>query len=241
MTVGTSRLVACLGDSITQGQVSANYVKLLERRWESNGVRFVNAGVNGDLAYNVAQRLDAVIAQRPDVVTLLVGTNDVNSQFDDSWRDRYRKDQKLPVDPTQNWYAEQVDQILRRLGSETDARVAVLTIAPLGEDLDSRMNRLVDEYNTSLVDLATTHGATVLPLHDVLIKLLPRDHTPPPYEGNIRKIMSAAAQHMILRRSWNSVSRRNGLSLLTDHIHLNDTAANAVAELINTFLQENLT
>ena len=56
MTVGTSRLVACLGDSITQGQVSANYVKLLERRWESNGVRFVNAGVNGDLAHNVAQR-----------------------------------------------------------------------------------------------------------------------------------------------------------------------------------------
>lgn len=57
----------------------------------------------------------------------------------------------------------------------------------------------------------------------------------------IRKIMSATAQHMILRRSWNSVSRRNGLSLLTDHIHLTDTAANAVAELIDTFFQENLT
>lgn len=147
MTAGTSRLVACLGDSITQGQVSANYVKLLERRWEPKGVRFVNAGVNGDLAFNVAQRLDPVIAQRPDVVTLLVGTNDVNSQFDDAWRARYRKEQKLPVDPTQAWYTEQVDQILRRVSSETDARVAVLTIAPLGENLDSRMNRLVDAFN----------------------------------------------------------------------------------------------
>jgi acyl-CoA thioesterase I len=232
------RLVACVGDSITQGQVSANYVRILEQRPASKGVRFVNAGVNGNLAYNVAQRLDAVIAQRPDVVTLLIGTNDVNAHFDDAWRARYRKDQKLPVDPSQDWYGEQVDQILRRLSDNTDARIAVLTIPPLGEDLDSRMNRLVNDYNTTLVGLASTHGATVLPLHDRLVALIPSDRTAVPYEGNVRKVATAAAQHLLLRRSWNTVSRRNGLTVLTDHIHLNDTAANAVADLIDAFLQE---
>lgn len=238
--MSTQPVVACVGDSITKGQVSANYVRTLERRWASKDVRFVNAGVNGDLAFNVAQRLDAVIAQRPDFVTLLIGTNDVNSQFDDTWKARYRKDQKLPVDPSRDWYAEQVDQILSRIASETDSVVTVLTIAPLGEDLDSRMNRLVDDYNGTLVDIAEVHGATVLPLHDRLVGLLPSDHAPPPYEGSVRKVMTAAAQHLLLRRSWNTVSRRNGLTLLTDHIHLNDTAANAVAELIDAYLEEHL-
>ena len=76
-------LVVCLGDSNTQGQFSANYVKRLQDRWP--GTRFINAGVNGQLAYNITQRLDEVVAQQPDVVTLLVGTNDVNAQFDASW------------------------------------------------------------------------------------------------------------------------------------------------------------
>ena len=81
-------LVVCLGDSNTQGQFSANYVKRLQDRWP--GTRFINAGVNGQLAYNITQRLDEVVAQQPDVVTLLVGTNDVNAQFDASWLARYR-------------------------------------------------------------------------------------------------------------------------------------------------------
>lgn len=236
--MGAPRLVACVGDSITSGQVSANYVRLLERTWGPSGVRFVNAGVNGDLAYNVAQRLDGVIAQQPDVVTLLVGTNDVNARYDEAWRARYRKDQNLPVDPSLPWYAEQVGIILGRLAAETDARVAVLTIPPLGERLDSRMNGLVQEYNDALATVAASHGATLLPLHDRLVRLLPRDHIPPPYEGNDRLVVTAAARHLLLRRSWDRVSRRNGLTLLTDHIHLNDTAAATVAEVIGGFLRQ---
>lgn len=240
------RLVACVGDSITQGQVSANYVKLLERTWGPAGLRFRNAGVNGDLAYNVAQRLDSVIARQPDsviarqpdIVTLLVGTNDVNARFDDAWLARYRKNQGLPVDPTLAWYAEQVGLILGRLAAETDARVAVLTIPPLGEQLGSRMNQLVDTYNAALAPIAARCGATVLPLHDRLVRQLPRDRTAPPYEGDARMVITAAAQHLILRRSRDEVSRRNGLTLLTDHIHLNDTAASTVAEVIGSFLQE---
>lgn len=42
--------------------------------------------------------------------------------------------------------------------------------------------------------------------------------------------------HLLLRRSWDDIGRRNGLALLTDHIHLNDRAADILADLVNGFL-----
>lgn len=234
----TMTLVACVGDSITQGQVSANYVEMLRRRWGPAGFHFINAGVNGDLAFNVANRLDAVIACQPDVVTLLVGTNDVNARFNEKWEQRYRKGQGLPCSPTAEWFRENIETTLTRLSTETQARVMVLEIPPLGEDPLSRMNGLVDTYNLELAAAATTHGASYLALNSRLRSLLPTVPSPPPYEGNIAKIMKAAVQHLILRRSWDTISRRNGLTLLTDHIHLNERAAATVAQLISENLVE---
>jgi lysophospholipase L1-like esterase len=233
-TMPAERVVVCLGDSNTQGQFSANYVDRLQTRWAD--LRFVNAGVNGQLAYNVGLRLDDVIAQRPDVVTLLVGTNDVNAQFDARWTARYRRQQRLPVEPTRAWYGEQIDTILTRLGDETDARLAVLDLPPLGEDLSSRMNHLVDEYNATLREVATGHGVPVLGLHERLVGLLPTDVPPPPYRGDLWLVFGSLLRHMILRQSWDAISARNGLTLLTDNLHLNDRAADVVADLIGEFL-----
>jgi lysophospholipase L1-like esterase len=229
-------LVVCAGDSITQGQVSANYVNRLKADWEPRGHQFVNAGINGQLAYNVAQRLDAIIACRPDVVTLLVGTNDVNAGFDDEWQQRYRKQQHLPVAPTMAWYRKHIEMILTRLRDETDARIAVIEIPILGEDLSSRMNGLVDAYNAELHAAAAAHEIPCLPLNAELQAALPPDHRPAPYEGSVSLVAKAAMGHLLLRRSWDDIGRRNGLALLTDHIHLNDRAADILADLVGGFL-----
>ena len=225
-------LVVCMGDSNTQGQFSANYVRRLEERWP--GRRFINAGINGQLAYNIAQRVDEVIAHQPNVVTLLVGTNDVNAQFNQSWKARYRKQQRLPVDPTRSWFGEQIDVILTRLG-QTQARLAVLDLPPLGEDLGSRMNQLVDQYNDTLRDVAAGHKVPVLPLHERLVALLP-EADPPPYTGDVWLVFRSMLRHAVLRQSWDSISARNGLTLLTDNLHLNDRSADVVADLISEFL-----
>ena len=227
-------LVVCMGDSNTQGQFSANYVRRLEERWP--GRRFINAGINGQLAYNIAQRVDEVIAHQPNVVTLLVGTNDVNAQFNQSWKARYRKQQRLPVDPTRSWFGEQIDVILTRLG-QTQARLAVLDLPPLGEDLGSRMNQLVDQYNDTLRDVAAGHKVPVLPLHERLVALLP-EADPPPYTGDVWLVFRSMLRHAVLRQSWDSISARNGLTLLTDNLHLNDRSADVVADLISEFLAQ---
>ena len=229
-------LVACVGDSITRGSVSADYVTLLDHRMAPAGFEFINEGVNGNLAWNVGQRLDAVIARRPDVVTLLVGTNDVNATLDERSQRNYRRSQGLPVRASLPWYRENVAAILDRLAGETDAQVLVLDIPMLGEDLSSEWNLRVEAHTAALREICAERGVRCLPLHDRLAGMLPVGHQPPPYTGDRMLMVRAILSHAVLRRSWDDISRRNGLAVLTDHIHLNDRAAAVVADLVEEAL-----
>ena len=66
--------------------------------------------------------------------------------------------------------------------------------------------------------------------------LLPPDAHPPPYRGDIKLVFASFLRHVILRQNWDSISRRNGLTLLTDNLHLNDRSADVVAELVGEFV-----
>jgi acyl-CoA thioesterase I len=232
----TKRLVVCAGDSITRGQSSANWVDILQRRFAADGYQFVNAGVDGDPAWNLLQRIDDVVHCQPDAVTLQVGSNDVAASSG-TWQEKmYRRYQHIPRSPTLGWYTECVDGILTRLQSQTSARIAVLDIPMIGENLTSDMNRRVDSYNQALRRVATAHVAEYLPLHDRLASLLPSPHDPPPYRGRFGPMIRANLSHTILHRSWDRISASNGLIVLIDHVHLNDRAAVLTAELVADFI-----
>ena len=229
-------VVVCVGDSITEGVGSADWVEMLRERVGEQGVQAVNAGVAGDLAWNVLQRLDTVIQCDPDIVTLMVGTNDV-ALAPVSSMSRFTLSMKgIRQTPTLEWFTENVSAILRRLRSETHARIAVIEIPMLGEDLDSTTNERVDKYNEALHVIATEHSVKCLPLHDRLVELLLPGHVPPPYEVKIGLTVKSQLQHHVLRRNWDAVSASNGLSLLTDHTHLGERAARVVADLVADFV-----
>jgi acyl-CoA thioesterase I len=229
------RLVVCAGDSITSGQNSANWVDLLQRRF-ADGYQFVNAGVDGDPAWNVLQRIDDVVRCRPDAVTLQVGGNDV-AAASGTWQEKlYWRQQHAPHTPTLGWYTECVDEMLTRLQSQTSARIAVIDIPMIGEDLSSDTNRRVDSYNQALRRVAAAHAATYLPLHDRLAALLPSPHNPPPYRGRFGPTIRASLSRSILHRSWNQISASNGLIVLIDQVHLNDRAGMITADLVADFI-----
>lgn len=52
-----------------------------------------------------------------------------------------------------------------------------------------------------------------------------------------RNGVAAKCQHLIYGRSWNEVSRLQGLLLLTDQVHMNETAAWLLAGLVQPLLQ----
>ncbi len=230
-------VVACVGDSITEGVGSADWVAMLRDLVRTQNIQVVNAGVAGDLAWNVLQRIDTVIRCDPDIVTLMVGTNDVAlepmSSFN-RWTLRMKGIRR--TSPNLDWFIANVSEIVRRLRTETHARIAIIEIPMLGEDLDSSTNERVNRYNGALHTIAAEWKLDCLPLHDRLVELLPPGHRPPPYEVKIVLTMKAQLQHHVLRHTWDAVGSSNGLAILTDHVHLGERAAYVVADLTFNFV-----
>ncbi|MDA8438777.1 MAG: GDSL-type esterase/lipase family protein [Propionibacterium sp.] len=233
---GTRSLVVCAGDSITHGLMSADYVRMLQQGLGDRGYEFVNAGWSGDLAYNLWARLDEIIACQPDVVTILIGTNDAAAQISDEWMRGYQRDQK-PLEPlTLDYYRRMLTGIVDRLLTQTEADIALLELPLLSEDPTNQVNQLVDDYNDVIHEVADEADVPVLLLREAMVKALPPGHPAPWFDGSKKLMGSAFARHLVLRQAWNTISDRYGLFLLTDQIHLNDRAARLIADEISRHL-----
>ncbi|MFJ4876950.1 SGNH/GDSL hydrolase family protein [Streptomyces sp. NPDC088745] len=230
--------VACLGDSLTRAQLSVDYLDLLERRRPPGDIRLARFGVNGDFAYNLSRRLDAVLADPPDVITVLIGTNDARASLADYPVERAMKRKRLPERPSADWFQQCLGAAVERLRTQTDATIALLSLPVLGQQLDGAAARASQAYSGMIAEVATTNKAAYLPLHERQTEELRRADPPPiPYrDPTPAASVSVLVRRSVLRRSLDTISRRRGLVLTTDHIHQNSRGAALVAEVIDTWL-----
>ncbi|MEM0925582.1 MAG: SGNH/GDSL hydrolase family protein [Planctomycetota bacterium] len=106
ISVGQANLTAgdCvifLGDSITHQRLYTQYIEdFFITRFPETPLRFHNAGISGDLAWDALQRLDRdVLSKKPALVTILLGMNDGRYRpFDREVFDTYRQDMTLLLD-----------------------------------------------------------------------------------------------------------------------------------------------
>ena len=232
------KVLVCIGDSITHGTVSVNYVDMLSSCLANQGIVVVNAGINSELAYNVAQRLDAIAACRPDYITILIGTNDAAASLGPKSSRRYIREMKLPQSPSREWYRENLQKICTELSTRTHARIALLSLPPIGEKLDHPAFAASETYSQVIREVAAAQRLTYLPLHENMTALL-RNRQPHPryaYRDDERLMYIALARHFLLGQSYDKISRANGFWLLTDHMHLNSTGAGMAAGLIESFV-----
>jgi lysophospholipase L1-like esterase len=229
-------LVVCAGASVTQGRMGASYVALLEDRL-GDRFQFANAGRNGDFAYNLRQRLDPVIALRPQFVVLQIGTNDVSASLSPEFARRFQRMKGLPAPPDRESYREHLAAIARRVRRETPARVAILSLPLLGEDLGSEQNRRVEEYDQVIRDVAVAEGAVYLPLHETMAARI-QAHPGRPEPPRNRMVGVAQVEHFLLGRSYDAIGAGYGYQLLSDGMHLNGRGAAVVADVIESYLRQ---
>ncbi len=235
-TRGGRPLAVLCGDSITHGVVSASYADMLAARLP--GWDFCNAGVNSELAYNLAARLDGVIALDPEAVTVLIGTNDVNATFGLRSALGYFALQKLPERPNLLFFRENLTLVVRRLKAETRARVALLSMPPLGEDPRHYAWLRTEEYAAAVKDIARSEGVEYLPLRERITAYLEAVPRKPaiPFERFGRAQNRAARERILFGKSFDEIGAANGFHLLVDGIHLNTHGASIVADLVEGFL-----
>jgi len=236
---GGRRLAVCAGDSLTRGAVSVDYVAMLGARlpdWD-----FVNAGVNADLAFNLAERMDEIVALDPDAVTVLVGTNDVNATFGFQAAYGYIAAKRLPERPGHLFFRECLIGIVRALKRSTRARIALFSIPPIGEDPGHYAYIRTEDYATIIKEVAREEEVEYLPLRERLCAYL--DALPPPsppplgFRSFGKAQLDAGRAQRYLGKSFDEISASNRFHLLVDGIHMNSHGAAIAAELAEGFLR----
>jgi len=240
---GTRTVIVCLGDSITHGHVSHNYVDMLEETLSKQRIAVVNAGMNGDLAYNLLSRMDGIVQCQPDVATILIGTNDVGASISEKSNDFYVKLKKLPERPTLAWFELQLRKIITRLKKETRASIAVSSLPVLGEDLSSLANRNTRLYSESIKKITSEEGIAYLPLNEeqrAYLEKHPSRDAEPFTQTHSFSVFYAIIERYLFGRSLDEIGRRRGFQLTCEGVHMNRRGAEMIYELSLEFIRQAL-
>jgi lysophospholipase L1-like esterase len=235
------KLVAVIGGDAVHGNISYNFVDDAARRRSCHNYQFINAGVNGSTAYDVLQRLNSVISCQPDYVVVLVGLNDAFAKIaPDFARKNINLAEQLEK-PSLLVYEKNLALIVSRLKAETHAKIGLLSLPVAGENLFSKANKEIDQYNEVIQKIAETNNVSYLPFNEKLKAYLKsKGKTRGRSLKNSKKLYEKAViEHFVYGFSLDRISVRNGYLLLTDGIHLNSTAGMMAAHQIELFLKKN--
>jgi len=207
-----------------------------------DGFRFINAGVAGDQAYYVLKRLDSVIAYQPDFIIILVGTNDVTAELSPSLARISRLTRKFPQPPSVQFYHDNMQRIVKTLIEKTSAKIALISLPVLGEDLASVSNQRLMEYNAVLKKIAEGEQVSYLPVCECQEAYLKKAQqgSGRPYESGGMLSIKALACHYLLRQSFDEISNKNHYLLLTDGMHMNSRGATLIADEVESFLRSHV-
>ncbi len=234
-----SRVVVCAGDSLTHGNLGFDYVGALARRLGPEGFSFINAGVNGDLAYNLWKRMDSIVACHPDHIVVLIGINDVLALADAASMKRAGRMKGVPRPVDLEWFRDIMLNLVRESKMRTQASIALCSLPVLGDDPDDSNNDLVALFSESIRSIAADEGIGYLPLFERMSDSLRANPWSPPtaFRPGRLPLCRAVFQRFILGWSVDTISGNNRYRLTSDGIHLNSRGGWMMMELVENWLR----
>ena len=236
--------VVCLGSSTTASNGTYKWIDELEQRPQNKRFRFVNLGVGGDLSFNTVALLDRVVALQADRVIVLIGTNDIMATVFPNFRRVVRVWKRLSDEPSPARFEENLYFIVRKLRRGANSRIGLSSLAPLGEDphsrdpVQARLNDLITTYNEIIASVASNEHTDYIPFNESFQRQLVRARTSKAFThfaiGSFYR--DYVFREMILRRSFDEISRMNGWDCHIDGIHLNSKGGRMLVEVVQQFL-----
>lgn len=228
------RIIACIGDSLTHGNIGASWVDQLRNEFPAD--IFLNEGINGDVVWQVHQRLEPILNSKPDIVILMIGSNDAMASFNSKSGERYKRNNNLLDIPTFQNYQKLLLKLLDKLS--TVDKVFLCTLPPVGENRNSKINQHINMFNDFIKKTAQEKRIPLLPVSKCLWSDLALREFPyiNDYNPNliplIRRIYGGVMHHYIFNHSWDKIARSKKQWILFDQIHLGERAANIVFKLV---------
>ena len=227
LSLKSGRVIACIGDSLTHGNIGECWVDGLRNEYPEDTV--INEGINGDLVWQVNERIESIINCDPDIIILMIGSNDVMASFNKKSGERYKSSNKLPEIPTFESYQKLLPKLLDNLNGTS--KIALCTLPPIGENKDSAINEHIRKFNDFIELTANNKNISLIPISNLLWEELSKRTYPvksdydPSSLPIIRRIYGGMMHHYIFKKSWDEVAKSKGQWLLFDQIHFGERAA----------------
>jgi len=219
----SKKIVVFMGDSITHGAVSYDYVRALSLDPDLQNYIFVNEGINSQLVYNLSKKINRVINIKPHYIYILIGTNDLRANLSDEEFKRFDALWKLPVKPTEAWFEDNYKKLIDILKEKTAAHITLISIPPLGENLDSLPFKKAIEYSQLIKNIARLKKVGYIGFNEVLTDQIVTRGKKDISAYKLDKwymYMTILSKYMFLN-DWDNISDDRGLLFLTDNLHLN--------------------
>ena len=216
-----------IGDSIIRGTTGVNWVKHLARKHPEWTIE--NEGVNGDTLTKIKERLERKlkISRSYDVIVLQGGVNDI---LIPSFKDRgvlfgnahchllKKGYHPLKDGPDVETIFHEMISLIRR---RTKATIVLATIGCMSEDPGFYLNDRKDEFNAIIRKVARYNGCVLADIAAIFDPYLSKRKTNSFFlERFINTAWLDAFQCRVLNRA-DALSRRRGLHLTIDGLHLN--------------------
>jgi Lysophospholipase L1 and related esterases len=203
---GNQKLVF-IGDSITDtgrarpigekpfGGLGNGYVSLVDALlsavYPQLRIRVVNVGISGNRVRDLAERWQSdVLDQKPDWLSIMIGTNDVWRQFDS------------PAITESHVYEQEYAETYNRLLEQTRPQLQGLVLMTpfyLSLDMNDPMRKRMDEYGRIVRELAAKHDAIFVDTQAAYDQLMHHVHS---YELSGDRIHPNTAGHMVLAKAF---------------------------------------
>ncbi len=230
------RIILFLGDSITHGRVSYDYVNAIAKNKFFENDIVVNEGINSRLTNQLLGKLDDVEKLNPDFVFILIGTNDAKAALNEEEYKRYKSVWSLtdPVDKTS--FINNLSNIAERIKTKTKASVVFISLPLLGEDPSSIPFQQAKAYASYTKQIAKDRGVDYLPFFETLeskiFEEIKRGFHPRSYESGVWSMYWTILRFYSTTQTWDDLSSSNGYYFLTDGIHLNERAGKILESMI---------
>ncbi|MBM9546627.1 SGNH/GDSL hydrolase family protein [Leptospira sp. 201903074] len=216
--------IVFLGDSITHGRVSYDYVGSIAKNPNLTSYQVINEGINSRLTVQILEQLDNLKELKPDYVFLLIGTNDLKATLSADEYNRYAALWKLKEPVTEESFVKNLTKIIQTIKKDTKAKLIVFSPPVLGEDTNSIPFQRSKRFAELTKEVVTKEKAIYKPLHETLSKGLETSitKTHKPYIQSTWGMYWTILKYYSSKASWDDLGESNGYYYLTDAIHLNE-------------------
>ena len=219
--------IALIGDSLTEGRPGVSFTNMLKEKYPD--IKFVNLGKPGESVKSLYTRLKKDQLDVYDLSFLWIGVNDVYSKLLSVQAQPVAKD----LDEFEEYYVKVLELII-----ESSKKVITVTPAIVGENSYNASNNEIKQMNVLIESIASKYeNVSFLNMQSVFFNYLSKVN---PSDYMNTKVMRVMMDVLLYKNasSVDKISKKRGLHLTLDGIHLNSTGAQIVADCYSTIVHD---